>query len=106
MFTDVVWFNSVITSALVTVVNPEALAETLYLPTGTLLIRYSPTLVVTELYFTLVSRFVAMIVALGTAAPVESVTVPTNVLAVSCPKRSPVKTKNVAPTRVRINLPV
>ena len=50
---------------------PEAEALTLYWPTGTLLMRYSPAVFVVVVYFTPVPRLVAVMVAPGTAAPVE-----------------------------------
>ena len=53
--TAVVWFSSMLTSALVAVAMPAAAAETSYRPTGTLLIRYSPPELVFVVYFTPVS---------------------------------------------------
>ena len=90
--TAVVWFSSMLTSALVAVAMPGAAAVMLYRPTGTLLIRYSPLELVSVVYFTPVSLLVAVMVAPGTAAPVESVTFPTRTLSRACPNRTADKT--------------
>src|SRR5271166_349895 len=86
MFTVVVRLSCRSAPVTVALANPAAAAETSYRPIGTLLMRYSPEVPVTVGYFTPVSLFKAMMLALGMPAPVASVTTPTIILSEACPK--------------------
>ncbi len=74
---ELVLFSSTLNPLMTVVAKLVEDAETLYVPTGKLLMRYSPRSLAFVVYFTPVSTFTASTDAPGTTAPVLSRIVPT-----------------------------
>src|SRR5579884_664777 len=100
-----VLFSSTLRLLIAAFAKPDALAVRLYRPTGMLLNRYSPPLVVLNSVFTPVATLVMTTFAFGTMPPLASTTVPTRLPSVAWPKDKGAKlAKTMAQTRHVRNL--